>query len=280
MRSSRTPRVILAGITAAIGVALFFVIVPETVTDATPLANAIISSPNIPGISNTSAYSVLVSTIQLPFPALVAAGKSDPAHSGSWAKQWLGTKTNAGGDLQIEFNLAPSASVAAKAATEAKATSLSKSALTSGGRVHGRLISVAPLDGSGATFTLAPTKGSKAAVQRGVELFFHSGRALIEETLTETRPQVIADAMGVAQREAALVARVVPTLPPIRSTRFPLGSASVVLALTVVGSALVSFIPLFADAARRRREAELARRAEHHRRVRGAKALKSQRRRY
>jgi hypothetical protein len=261
--------------------------VPTTDTNTAPLAGLIVSNAGYPSLVEPAGFSGNLPTAQLPLHAMVAAGASDPTRTGAWFKEWSGKAVRSADNLSIEADLAPSISVAKTLLPQAQTFANSRAAIVGAKHTYDGSFAIAPLVGSGSVFTIpavhTPKTATAAAVnspaQPGIALVFVEGRVVVQITVTGS-VGTKSDALALARREVTLIDKVVPGLPPLRTLHAPLVASLIYLFVGVAVIVTGALTPVGVEAGRRRRAAELAARADRHRRVRGAKALKSQRRRF
>lgn len=293
---SRLRRIQIAVVTvaAALAVGLFLIVVPITFSNTGPLAATIIGSTGLSVFPAVPSFSGSLPPSELLLPTMAQAGITDAVHTGAWAKQWAPTKTGSSDSFQIQTDVAPTVAIAKQVQVEAGARQLTKTVIAEAKHTYVGTFSIAPLDGSGSNYIIPAIKPKKAAASSittgappaktipaapGNEIVFRVGRTVVQEGFSGSASND-ARAIAIAKREAALVAAVVPTLPPLQIRHNPIVSSVIFIVLALVAIVGLSFVPVGVDAALRRRVAERIARADRHRRVRGAKALKSHRRRF
>lgn len=242
-------QLVVSVLLAAGGAASYFLIVPVTTVDLSPMSRLVISDPKIANITPKATYSAPTAVASAKLPVLDAGYLIAPGQTGAYTAQWFGLG-NKGGNVGVFLEVLPTVGLAKTAAAQQVSTSMNaerlkavKYTLESSFTIPGipdssavyYLIPRQPVKSStGAEIPQAPIAGYTAEIRVG-----RSAARIDLNGFAATKARL----EQVATREAAAMKSGLASLKNMASRAYPLGSSLIIWGVVVALIGLVYLVP-------------------------------------
>jgi hypothetical protein len=249
MRRRRAVQLALVLVVAGAGCVAYLKTVPVVLVNTSKLSALVLTNPELPKVQPTPAFSQPAPITTAHLPSLAQGFSISPGQTGAYTSEWLGN----GGDVTLFLELLPSVTLAKQAQAEQESRNMSSAAMKALKYPVESRFAVPGLPDGAVVHYLIPRSASN---QQGVEVpetpitayttAFRVDRATIRIDIQgSVATKAAIDEL--AQREGAILAKLVPSWRSMATTSYPVISSLLCSLIVVLVMALVFFIPFVLD---------------------------------